>query len=370
MVKFYDYKLIDQKVCILSSSIEANLLSYINPTNLEQQQKKFFEAIQNDLEYNPSFTYLSKNPIYSYFSLSHSFSTYKKELLALLPLLGEDSLGLIFEKKIEDLLSRIELIRSIATENFSGNAESYYGLVGLNLLHRAKEILSKKPLYEDSKISLDDAKKQIDSFLKKKKLKYKVFFRNPAGSKYAVNINAKLININNNISFSKGELKRLIAHEIEGHVYRYENGFEQPYKIFSKGLSKEMLETEEGVAVTVEMRQGINVDSQLFQYAGRVLAVHLASKNDFFKTFSELRTYFDEEDSFLLTLRAKRGTFHQDRGGAFTKDILYLKGMLVVEDFLKDGKLEDLYYGRYAVSDVPLVKDVDGLKKPKYLPEF
>jgi len=38
------------------------------------------QAIEEGNEYSPQFTYLPRNPLYSYFTISPSFQTYKREL--------------------------------------------------------------------------------------------------------------------------------------------------------------------------------------------------------------------------------------------------------------------------------------------------
>lgn len=367
---FPNYLLLDQKVCQLSSALESNVLSYTHPQNLQEEKKKFFEMLDAREEYNPVFIYAPRNPLYAYFAKSPTFDVYKRELKELLSEVGRDSLGIIFEQKILDLFDRLELVRSVGTPNFSSNAESYYGTVDSKLVNYSKELLKDSVIDDVEFVSFDTAKTVIESFLKKKKLKYKLTLRSSSTSKFSVNIRSKDIFIEQSYQFTKNSLRRLIAHEIEAHVYRYENGLKQPYLVFSKGLSKETLETEEGLAVVVEKRKGINVDSQLKQYAGRVYAITLAQKKSFYDTFINLTQYFSKDNAFDLTLRAKRGMYRQDIGGAFTKDALYLKGMLVVEDYLKEKPIESLYYGRYSVFDAPYALDVDGLKKPKYLPDF
>ncbi|MEK6958429.1 MAG: tyrosine/phenylalanine carboxypeptidase domain-containing protein, partial [archaeon] len=187
---------------------------------------------------------------------------------------------------------------------------------------------------------------------------------------FSVNHFTREITVSDELCVSENELKRAIVHEIEAHIYRSLNGAIQPYMIFSKGLSKETTETDEGLAVYVEKAQGVNLESQLKNYAGRVIAIHTAQKKSFYETFEEMRKYFSEEDAYYLTLRAKRGTYDLGAGGAFVKDALYLKGMVSVEEFLKERQVWELYMGKYAISDTPLVLDVDGLKKPKYLPGF
>jgi uncharacterized protein (TIGR02421 family) len=369
-INFVDYIHLDQKVCQLSRAIEANVLPYINPQNIDSEKTKFFLELKKGNEYNPKFLYPSRNPLYSYFSMSPTFETHKKELEALLEKVGQDSLGIVFEKKISDLFERMELLKSVGTPNFSENSEEYYGKISNALVRTAREIVTKKVKMDKEKVTFLEAKKIIDAFIKKKKIPYKVVQREAAGSKFSVNIRTKQLKINSDAKLTKEGVKRLIAHEIETHAYRYENGVLQPYHLLAAGLSKEMLETEEGLAVIVEESKGINCGVQLKNYAGRVLAIHLAKNKDFFKTFKELEKFFSDSDAFNLTLRAKRGTFKTSGKGAFTKDALYLKGRFEVEKFLKKGnKLEDLYFGRYSVYDVPLVKDIDGLQKPKFLPE-
>ncbi|MFA5931597.1 MAG: tyrosine/phenylalanine carboxypeptidase domain-containing protein [archaeon] len=373
-MSFTDYTTLDQKVCMLAGAIETNILSFTNPQNLEEEKTKFFNALKKNEQYNPKFSYVPRNPLYSYFQISPNFNTYKNELKELLDEMNTDdnsSLSLIFERKILDLFDRMELIRSVGTQNFSGNSESYYGAVDNVTLKYAKEFLQKKFEEEKQTIGFIELKKTIEAFLKKKKLNYKVVEREGnTTSKFSVNIRTKEVLLNKEVTLSENSLKRLIAHEIEGHIYRYENGLNQPYLLFARGLSKETIETEEGIAVVVEKESGINVDAQLKDYSGRILAIDTATKKSFYETFEEMRKYFNEEEAFNLTLRAKRGTWKQDQGGAFTKDVSYLKGMLAVEDFLKEQKLTELYYGRYGINDTPLVLAVDGLKKPKYLPEF
>ncbi|MBT4870901.1 MAG: DUF1704 domain-containing protein [Candidatus Diapherotrites archaeon] len=367
--KFPDYMLLDQKVCQLASATETNILNHINPLNAEEEKKRFLQKHALGDEYNPRFAYAPRNPLYSYFSISPSFETHKKELNELLEDLGRDSLGLIFEKKILDLFERMELIKSIGTPNFSNNSGEYYGKVDRKTLKFAKELLSKKPKKEGNKVTFKKAKSMIDSFIKKKKLPYKVVQRESGGSKFSVNIRTKEIFINKDVQLTDSMVKRLIAHEIEGHAYRYENGLLQPYSIFARGLSKEGLETDEGLAITVEQKEKLNVDAQLREYAGRVLAVDIASRKNFYETFNALSDYFPKEDAFTITLRVKRGLHKQSEPGAFTKDALYLKGFLAVSKFLEEHSMIELYYGRYSVYDAPLVMDVDGLIKPKHLPE-
>lgn len=365
-----DYLLFDQKICSINNSLETNVLAYINPQNVDVEKKKFFDALLKGDKYNPQFIYSPRNPIYSYFAIAPAFDTFRRELKEMIKTCGNDSLSLLFEKRMLDLFEKMDLMRSAGTENFTNNSEEYYGKITPSLLSLAKEIVLKKVSREKKTIPLFDAKKLISAEIKKCGLKHKIEIRPTAGSAFAIDVVKRVLYINEGEAFSSNDIKRLIAHEIEAHAYRFENGDLQPYKVFAQGVSKENTETEEGLAVKIEEMQGIDVSVQLKDYAGRVIAINAAMRKDFYNTFLELKQYFSDEDAFLLALRAKRGTFKTDQKGAFTKDILYLRGKLVVEEFLKDHKIEDLYMGRYSVYDFPIIRDIDGIKPPKYLPSF
>jgi uncharacterized protein (TIGR02421 family) len=370
-MKFIDYKSLDQKIGEIAISTQLNILFYINPQNLDEEKEKFFQELKQGNEYNPKFLYPSKNPLYSYFAMKPTFETYKTELRELLEDIGSDCLGLLYENKILDILENIELVKSIGTPNFFENSKQVYGAVDKKLLKLAKEEINKNiRSKKEKKLSFEETKTRINNFLKRKRLNYKIELRESAGSTFAINPKEKKLSINKNAKFDEGVVKRLLAHEFETHAYRYENGAIQPYAILSQGTSKMTLETEEGLAVNVEKLKRLDVGLQLKTYAGRVLAIDLAGKKSFYQTFKELQKNFSNEEAFTLTLRAKRGTYKTSEAGAFTKDMLYFKGMFKVEKFLKEHDIKELYYGKYSIEDYSLVKGVDGLREPKYLPEL
>jgi len=142
---YTDYILLDQKICSINNSLETNVLSYINPLNVDDEKKKFFEEIEKGNKYNPHFTYAPRNPIYSYFAITPSFETFRRELKEMIKMCGNDSIGLLFEKRILDLFEKMDLMRSAGTENFSANSEEYYGKISKSLLSFAKEIVATEP---------------------------------------------------------------------------------------------------------------------------------------------------------------------------------------------------------------------------------
>jgi uncharacterized protein (TIGR02421 family) len=362
--------LLDQKLFGIAGAIESNLLTFINPLNVNEQKKIFFEHLARNEPYNPVFTYIQRDPSYSYFSKNSRLDIFRVEVKDLLESVQRDELGVVFESEMIDLLEKIELIKSIDTINFAGNSESYYGSFDKKTLDFAKKIIQQPAEENNTPVSFDSAINEIKNFLKSKNLHYDVVLREPAGAKFAVINSRREILINKDTVFSAELLKRLIAHEIETHIYRYENGLRQPFKILAHGFSRETTETEEGLAVCVEELKGVSSQTQIKDYAGRLYAIDVACRNDFYNTFCEMHKYFDDDNAFRLTLRAKRGISDQSKNGAFFKDALYFKGMIKVKEFLENHKIEELYCGKYAVEDIPLVRSIPGLKEPKLLPSF
>lgn len=369
-MKFLDYTKLDQKLFEIAGAVENNLLKFINPQNMESEKSKFFEAIMRGEAYNPVFSYAPKNPLYKYFAAGSSLSTFKSELTEMAKDVERDELGIIFDSEINDLIEKIEMVKSIGTGNFSGSTESYYGEISRAALHAAKEEITKSPTEKETPIPFKDAIDTIKAFLKKNRLRYKLVVREPAGARFAVISSRKELLVNKDTRFTKEMVERLIAHEIETHIYRYENGINQPYKILAHGFSRETTQTEEGLAACMEKLKGVGSKRQTKEYAGRLVAISEAQKKSFLETYNTMSTHFDMETAFRLTVRAKRGIESQEKAGAFYKDALYFKGMLKVEKFLKDHKPKELYYGKYAIEDIPLVKNIPGLKEPRYFPEW
>ncbi len=167
--------------------------------------------------------------------------------------------------------------------------------------------------------------------------------------------------------FTTHELRRLVVHEVGVHVLRAENGHNQPLHIFASGFPNNT-ETEEGLAVYMEKATRLLERERLRNYAGRVVAVDMVVRgHTFSETFSKLKELgFNDDDAFTLTFRAFRG-------GAFTKDYLYLKGLLEIERIAKRrGVLKLLYLGRVTHPYLETLQNLlenREVKAPVYMPK-
>jgi len=178
------------------------------------------------------------------------------------------------------------------------------------------------------------------------------------------------LNINKNYKISKRRAFALIQHEVGTHVVTYYNGKAQPLKLFYIGVpGYEQL--QEGLAVFSEYLSGGLTNDRLRILAARVIAVnHMITGNPFVDTFFLLtdKYQFKPETAFHITMRVYRG-------GGLTKDAVYLKGLLNLIEYIKQGKdLAPLLIGKIRQDYIPVINELTfrGLLskipiKPRYL---
>ena len=160
-----------------------------------------------------------------------------------------------------------------------------------------------------------------------------------------------------------------LAHEIGTHVLTWHNGGRQPFHEFQTGMAGyEPL--QEGLAVLSEYLSGELDAERLRQLAARVIAVDLITSGaDFVETFHVLHKDYGlrARSAFMMTMR----TF---RGGGYTKDAIYLRGLIKLLEYLGNGKeIELLFLGKLAQEYLPLVKELQWrkiVKPPVLLPRY
>jgi uncharacterized protein (TIGR02421 family) len=149
-------------------------------------------------------------------------------------------------------------------------------------------------------------------------------------------------------------LQATLAHEIGTHALTYHNGRQQPLQELCVGMAG-YEPFQEGLAVLSEYLVGELGAQRLRQLAARVLAVHMITEGaDFMETFRSLHGLygFSAQGAFMMTMR----TF---RGGGYTKDAVYLQGLVEVLDYLATGKeLLPLYLGKIAHEFLPLIEEL------------
>jgi uncharacterized protein (TIGR02421 family) len=171
------------------------------------------------------------------------------------------------------------------------------------------------------------------------------------------------LSVGSELNISEHRAEALIQHEVGTHMLTYCNGHIQPLSLMYAGFAG-YEQLQEGLAVLAEFFvDGLNLN-RLKLLAARVMAVDsLIDGADFIETYHILvKQYgFSRKTAFSITTRVYRG-------GGYTKDAIYLKGLLQLINYIKeDGDITGLYAGKFALEHVPLVEELKHLniiKKP------
>src|SRR5690606_19631968 len=131
--------------------------------------------------------------------------------------------------------------------------------------------------------------------------------------------------------------------EVGTHALTFYNGRQQPLSQLSEGLA-DYDPLQEGIAVLSEYLIGGLTGNRLRTLAGRVIAGEARINGaDFKEVFNLLysKYNFSKEPAFNIASRLFQG-------GGFLKDIIYLKGLVELRDYLRDGgDLEILLSGKF-----------------------
>jgi uncharacterized protein (TIGR02421 family) len=334
------------------SDIGSRINVCLDPTNEQGERERFF----SNGNYNPVFDYGSQE-------------TKDATLAELNRIETDDSLlGRLLEEKKQEYISYLTLSRSIGTEDFASNSVDCFGTPGKSLIMFADEFIKKRQVgLDQQELDREHIIPSLNFSLKHFGLDWQIEEKEMV-IKASVQHSCKKLFLNKNLKITREVVTRLIAHEIGTHILRAENGRLQDFRLFFDGFPNYTM-TEEGLAVINEQLCGLSKTNLLKMYAGRVLAVDLALRRSFLDTFNELKQIFAPADAWTLTLRAKRGLRDTSRYGAYTKDYLYLKGYLMVIEYLEEGgDLYNLYYGKIGVEHANLIRQIPGLREPSFLP--
>jgi uncharacterized protein (TIGR02421 family) len=181
--------------------------------------------------------------------------------------------------------------------------------------------------------------------------------------------------------FSEYDRMQLLEHEAFVHTLTALNGREQPYLKSLSLNSPRITATQEGLAVFAELVTGSIDIGRMSRISQRIIGIDLALKGaDFIEVF---RFFMDEgqsdSEAFTSAMRVFRGA-PLTGGVAFTKDTVYLHGLLSVHTFFrwvfKNKKLmstRHLFAGKMTLHDVLAFEpffDNGFIVQPMYLPRW
>jgi hypothetical protein len=183
-------------------------------------------------------------------------------------------------------------------------------------------------------------------------------------------VGAKHLYLREGARFSRAHIDALIAHEIEAHILCAENGAHQPYQLLRIGCAN-YLQTQEGLAIYSQNRIISPHSEKRYSPARSILGLTYALEHSFAQTRAYLHEElgYNPEKSLTKTLQLKRGLDDTSQAGAFTKVVVYFRGVRAIEEFVQaGGDVRRLYVGKVALEDLTLVESIPGLVDPVLLP--
>jgi uncharacterized protein (TIGR02421 family) len=276
------------------------------------------------------------------------------------------SIAQLLREKRDELNREIMLLEDRDTSRFLYESIQFFGEVGDDLVALAGKILSNV-----AATSTEDVRVTATRFAERAQEEFEFYRRRystfGAGLEIRDDVPEVMVSfgrllIGANASLRGQRVEALIQHEVGTHVVTFENARAQPLRLLSVGLPG-YDETQEGLAVLAEYVTGGLDPLRLRLLAARVIAVRrLIDGADFMDIFRELHEElgFAPRVSWSVTIRVARS-------GGLTKDVIYLRGIVRLLEFLADrGRLDPLFLGKMSLDHVPLIEELlqGGILRP------
>lgn len=354
---------VDAALASLSEGFD--LLLHVTPVNSEQAWQEFRQhRYQRPVEF-------------LYRPRTIDPAQMKRQLYAIpLENIDDPTLADLFAAKREELDRQITLVADRNMPRFLLGSRQLFGDVEPELLQLAEEILAQAlPAQADA-----DREPMLDArqFAERAEVELDWYRQQDAGFSCRVEVRDDIAGImvshgnfliGSAATVAGSRVDAALAHEIGTHALTYHNGRQQPFQELYCGMAGyEPL--QEGLAVLSEYLSGQLGVGRVRQLAGRVLAVKLISDGaEFLETFRILHRErgFTARAAFMITMRTYRG-------GGYTKDAVYLRGLMQLLDYLAEGhELETLYLGKVAHDHLGLIEELRWrqiLKPPRLLPRL
>jgi uncharacterized protein (TIGR02421 family) len=350
---------VDRQLADISDSFR--FLLDVTPVNAEMARDLFLASMDDE-------------PDFEYRALEDDPDVLRAELHAVdIGSVADHTLAHLVTAKRRELELKIDMLAARGAPDFRALSIELYGTVSPALLEHAEQLLDTLDPWEpedrtwlDSHAVARMAEEELDHYrLLDPDLSVHVEIRPDVSGMMVADGN---LLISPSIRVWVGRVVALLHHEIGTHVVTYVNGCHQPLRLLAGGLAG-YEETQEGLALLAEHLCGGLTASRLRHIAARVVSVHRMVEG---ATFRELHDElvaggFSEVVAYRMAVRVFRS-------GGFTKDLVYLRGLLALLDHLAAGHdLEVLLLGKMPLSAAPLIealRERGVLAEPRLRPRY
>jgi uncharacterized protein (TIGR02421 family) len=288
----------------------------------------------------------------------------------------DPALADLFEDKRQELDTQLTMLRERGAAGFRFGSQRLYGAVGDDLHAAASSLLDEvpPPSAGDAPAERVDAagfraaaQQELDHYRRQHhELDREIQIRRDL---VGLMVSSGNLLIGKELSLDADRVEPLLHHEVGTHVLTWVNGSAQPLKQLAQGLAG-YDELQEGLAVLSEYLVGGLSALRMRLLAARVLAARSVEEGaDFVETFRLLTREigYSTDGAWNIALRVHAS-------GGFTRDFIYLRGLIRLLHFLADGgELEPLYLGKMAQKHVPVIAELRHrgvLREPPLRPRF
>jgi uncharacterized protein (TIGR02421 family) len=342
-----------------------DLLLEVNPINTEAVWSSFRRS---GFEKVPPFRYrpLSTDPVLA-----------KRKLYSIpLERVEDPTISFLFSQKQEELDRQLTMLSDRGTPRFLLGSLLLYGRVSKELLRSAEEILEQIP--STTRAPGGGGTISAEEFAERARAEVAHYRRIWDGVDATIEV---IPGMSSGLMVSQDRLlvpsrsripanrvDALIQHEIGTHLVTYFNGKAQRFTQLRSGFAG-YEELQEGLGVLAEYLAGGMTPARLRTLAARVVGADAAANGaTFVDVFRLLCRYgFARLQAFNIAIRIYRG-------GGLVKDCIYIRGLLTVLEYLRDGgEFEPLFVGKIAAKHIPVVRELQSrkvLEAPKFLPRY
>ncbi len=351
ILKWYEESLIKIDKQLVEIDKKINLLKIISPRNVASERLKF---IQSQWNYVPIFEY---NPLN--FEPQELIQTVEKIEIPDIPLWK------LYAEKKQEILHKLAFLVAFSKQNvkdMNKYMELLYGEVESDCLLTAQNVIAEKwnisELEKEEHLTIEEIRDYITKFNHIYDLQLSLVEKE---SWARFSLKWDRLTVVSRVGIWKRELRAVIAHEIEWHYLRKINGRKQKFGIFAFWTAWYIV-TEEWLAIYNQSRFLSKKDKKYYSIFERYFFLDYALQHSYEECIQKHLEYYNNEYGLVFSylLRMKRWIKDTSQPYIFTKDFVYLKWFLKIQEYLKQWwKINELYFWKIKIEDIEEIKKSD-----------